>query len=103
MWCLGAFPSHRETYKGFLSSFPLHSFKNNEQITNLQIVGNEMMHAYDVTGIAYDEMAELRPWASASFTREYTQRALCLRQSHGAAVSTGTQTLGYEEKAKLRF
>ncbi|KAH8039430.1 hypothetical protein HPB51_007308 [Rhipicephalus microplus] len=50
------------------------------------IVGNEMIHAYDVTGIAYNEMAELRHWASASFTREYTQRALCLRQSHGAAV-----------------
>ncbi|KAL1441927.1 hypothetical protein MTO96_031083 [Rhipicephalus appendiculatus] len=56
------------------------------------IVGSEMMHAYDVTGIAYDESAETRPWASASFTREYTERALCLRRSHTAAdPRTGMQ------------
>ncbi|KAH8040465.1 hypothetical protein HPB51_010702 [Rhipicephalus microplus] len=50
------------------------------------IVSNKMMHAYDVTRIAQDEVAETRPWASGLFTREYYQRALCLRPSHGAAI-----------------
>ncbi|KAL1441921.1 hypothetical protein MTO96_031077 [Rhipicephalus appendiculatus] len=50
------------------------------------IVGHEMMHAYDVSGTGYNDMAELRPWASTAFTREYFQRLLCIRRSHSAAI-----------------
>ncbi|KAH7957571.1 hypothetical protein HPB52_020283 [Rhipicephalus sanguineus] len=50
------------------------------------IVGHEMMHAYDVTGIDYDENAKHWNWRSAAFTREYTKRALCLRRSHRSAA-----------------
>ncbi|KAL1485050.1 hypothetical protein MTO96_032208 [Rhipicephalus appendiculatus] len=50
------------------------------------IVGHEMMHAFDVTGKGYDENATIRPWASTSFTREYTERALCVRRSHRAVI-----------------
>ncbi|KAL1470736.1 hypothetical protein MTO96_040287, partial [Rhipicephalus appendiculatus] len=49
------------------------------------IVGHEMMHAYDVAGIDYDENAKKWNWMSTAFTREYTKRALCLRRSHRAA------------------
>ncbi|KAL1441920.1 hypothetical protein MTO96_031076 [Rhipicephalus appendiculatus] len=50
------------------------------------IVGHEMMHAYDVSGTAYNDMAELRPWASNSFVWQYFQRLLCIRRSHRAAI-----------------
>lgn len=50
------------------------------------IVGHEMMHAYDVAGIDYDENAKHWNWRSAAFTREYTKRALCLRRSHRSAT-----------------
>ncbi|KAL3213711.1 hypothetical protein MRX96_035293 [Rhipicephalus microplus] len=49
------------------------------------IVGHEMMHAYDVRGIEYDEEAAKWFWRSAAFMREYTKRTLCLRRSHRAA------------------
>ncbi|XP_075744556.1 neprilysin-1-like [Rhipicephalus microplus] len=49
------------------------------------IVGHEMMHAYDVRGVEYDEEAAKWFWRSAAFMREYTKRTLCLRRSHRAA------------------
>ncbi|KAL1441930.1 hypothetical protein MTO96_031086 [Rhipicephalus appendiculatus] len=50
------------------------------------IIGHEMMHAYDVAGIDYDEDAKRRNWRSPAFSREYAKRALCLRRSHRAAT-----------------
>ncbi|KAL1441926.1 hypothetical protein MTO96_031082 [Rhipicephalus appendiculatus] len=50
------------------------------------IVGHEMMHAYDVAGKEYNDMAELLPWASTAFTREYAERVMCIRRSHRDAI-----------------
>ncbi|KAL1487219.1 hypothetical protein MTO96_008164 [Rhipicephalus appendiculatus] len=50
------------------------------------IAGHELMHAYDVRGIEFDDMRTVRPWPSRKYREEYTKRTLCLRASHRAAL-----------------
>ncbi|XP_075539434.1 neprilysin-1-like [Dermacentor variabilis] len=50
------------------------------------VVGHEIMHAYDVKGTEIDDNGINQPWVTPEFTKEYTQRALCLRQSHKEAI-----------------
>ncbi|XP_065289060.1 neprilysin-1-like isoform X2 [Dermacentor albipictus] len=49
------------------------------------IMGHEMMHAFDVEGIMYNE--EYEPWDSIDIIKEYTKKAVCLRQSHRSVLS----------------
>ncbi|KAH7959924.1 hypothetical protein HPB49_015055 [Dermacentor silvarum] len=51
------------------------------------IVAHEIMHAFDVKGITVDEAQ--RSWISTDIIKEYTKRALCLRQSHRSVESGG--------------
>ncbi|XP_049520701.1 neprilysin-2-like [Dermacentor silvarum] len=51
----------------------------------LTIVAHEFMHAFDVEGITFDEA--YKPWGSTDIIKEYTKRAMCLRQSHRSALS----------------
>ncbi|XP_070389842.1 neprilysin-2-like isoform X2 [Dermacentor albipictus] len=49
------------------------------------VVGHEIMHGYDVNGTMYDASGTHRPWATPEFLGNYTEKALCLRESHKAA------------------
>nr|XP_054929747.1 neprilysin-1-like [Dermacentor andersoni] len=49
------------------------------------VVGHEIMHGYDVSGTMYDASGTQRQWATPEFLANYTEKALCLRQSHKAA------------------
>ncbi|KAL1474962.1 hypothetical protein MTO96_020402 [Rhipicephalus appendiculatus] len=52
------------------------------------IIGHEMMHGYDVTGINYGADGKPQQWITPTFLRNYTERAICLRESHEAAITT---------------
>ncbi|XP_075744537.1 neprilysin-21-like [Rhipicephalus microplus] len=41
-----------------------------------------MMHAFDIQGLRYNDQRKYARWASAAFMKEYTKRAMCLRQMH---------------------
>ncbi|XP_075539431.1 neprilysin-2-like [Dermacentor variabilis] len=43
------------------------------------------MHGYDVDGTMYDAFGMQSPWATPEFLANYTEKALCLRESHEAA------------------
>ncbi|XP_065289057.1 endothelin-converting enzyme homolog isoform X2 [Dermacentor albipictus] len=45
------------------------------------IIGHEIMHMYDVSGLTFDENAEKRVWVTPEFQTEYGKRAVCLRRS----------------------
>ncbi|XP_065289066.1 uncharacterized protein [Dermacentor albipictus] len=49
------------------------------------IMGHEIMHAFDVQGIMHNDVYE--PWASNDIIKEYTKKAVCLRQSHRSVLS----------------
>ncbi|KAL1481162.1 hypothetical protein MTO96_050407, partial [Rhipicephalus appendiculatus] len=51
------------------------------------IIGHEMMHGYDETGFKYDADSNLRNWATPEFLKKFTERVLCLRESHKTVVS----------------
>ncbi|XP_065289075.1 uncharacterized protein [Dermacentor albipictus] len=46
------------------------------------IVGHEIMHAFDVQGVTKYR----RPWVTAEFLKEYTNRTLCLRKQHRSVL-----------------
>ncbi|XP_037515027.1 neprilysin-1 [Rhipicephalus sanguineus] len=48
-------------------------------------IGHEIMHGYDVGGSMYDEKSMQREWGTPEFMKKYTERTLCLRESHRAA------------------
>ncbi|XP_054929731.2 neprilysin-1-like [Dermacentor andersoni] len=43
------------------------------------------MHGYDVKGTMYDASGTQRQWATPEFLANYTEKAICLRESHKAA------------------
>ncbi|KAL1469043.1 hypothetical protein MTO96_025121 [Rhipicephalus appendiculatus] len=47
-----------------------------------EIIGHEMMHGYDENGVKYDADSNLRNWATPEFLKKFTERVLCLRESH---------------------
>ncbi|XP_070389839.1 neprilysin-1-like isoform X2 [Dermacentor albipictus] len=49
------------------------------------VIGHEIMHGYDVEGITFDASGTQRHWATPEFLANYTEKALCLRESHKAA------------------
>ncbi|XP_049520698.1 neprilysin-3-like [Dermacentor silvarum] len=49
------------------------------------IAAHELMHAFDVKGITLTEAYQ--PWNASDIIKEYTKRALCLRQMHISVVS----------------
>ncbi|KAL1421100.1 hypothetical protein MTO96_023454 [Rhipicephalus appendiculatus] len=51
------------------------------------IIGHEIMHGYDVGGTMYDDESMRREWRTPEFLKKYTERTLCLRKSHKAAVA----------------
>ncbi|KAL1421509.1 hypothetical protein MTO96_023072 [Rhipicephalus appendiculatus] len=50
------------------------------------IIGHEIMHGYDVGGTMYDDASMKREWTTPEFLKKYTERTLCLRKSHKAAL-----------------
>ncbi|KAL1421099.1 hypothetical protein MTO96_023453 [Rhipicephalus appendiculatus] len=51
------------------------------------IMGHEIMHGYDVGGTMYDDESMQRAWATPEFLKNYTERTLCVRNSHKAAAA----------------
>nr|XP_037275824.1 neprilysin-1-like [Rhipicephalus microplus] len=52
------------------------------------IIAHEMMHGYDVDGINYGADGTPQEWVTPEFLEKYTERTLCLRESHKAALTT---------------
>ncbi|KAH7956735.1 neprilysin-1-like [Rhipicephalus sanguineus] len=48
------------------------------------IIGHEMMHGYDKDGTEYDADGMRRQWATPVFLKKYTEREMCVRESHRA-------------------
>ncbi|KAL1444082.1 hypothetical protein MTO96_045685 [Rhipicephalus appendiculatus] len=53
------------------------------------IIAHEVMHAFDVDGIQVNE--DNKPIVTREFIKEYTKRAVCLRQSHKSVLSLSGQ------------
>ncbi|XP_065289048.1 neprilysin-1-like [Dermacentor albipictus] len=49
------------------------------------IIGHEIMHGYDVARTMFNASGTQRHWATPEFLANYTDKALCLRESHKAA------------------
>ncbi|KAL3205309.1 hypothetical protein MRX96_011207 [Rhipicephalus microplus] len=56
-----------------------------------QIIGHEIMHAYDIDGITYDDTAHSVKFGNTSTMREYERKVLCLRSSYEAAERRARQ------------
>ncbi|XP_075723388.1 neprilysin-1-like isoform X1 [Rhipicephalus microplus] len=56
-----------------------------------QVIGHEIMHAYDIDGITYDDTAHSVKFGNTSTMREYERKVLCLRSSYEAAERRARQ------------
>ncbi|XP_075744144.1 uncharacterized protein LOC142802945 [Rhipicephalus microplus] len=50
------------------------------------VIGHEIMHGYDVTGITIDDEKKKRKWVSPNFLKTYTDKAYCLWESYEDAL-----------------
>ncbi|XP_075746289.1 neprilysin-1 isoform X5 [Rhipicephalus microplus] len=65
------------------------------------IIAHEMMHGYDVDGINYGADGTPQEWVTPEFLEKYTERTLCLRESHKAAVERRSLEVLSERRAPI--
>ncbi|KAL1468966.1 hypothetical protein MTO96_041134, partial [Rhipicephalus appendiculatus] len=60
-------------------------------------IGHEMMHGYDANGIKYDADSNTRTWTTPEFLKKYTERVLCLRESHRTVARMRAQQVALNQ------
>eukprot|EP00794_Sanderia_malayensis_P007522 gene7522-8355_t len=63
------------------------------------ILGHEILHGFDSTGLYYDKTGQIKPWWTAAASREFDVRKACIKSQYdgykyGSKYINGTLTLG---------